>query len=470
MKTKTWMILAAVILSAVGLALAMSVLRSGVAVESATVETGPIRQYIDERAKTRLPETYLITMPYDGRIERIERLELTEGTRVNQGDPVAQIVRRDLELAAAETMAGTKEIAAAIVENADKSIEQIALEQAGKFVASMKAATAVAAARTKSSKADFDYAGFDLSRSRELRRSGAHTEHQLEQSELRRIQSEMEYRQSALIEKATEAIEIATDLVPKMIQQQIAKKKLAEDVLRQQEARALALRQQALLNLERGSMTSPVDGVVLRRHVTNEQPLAAGTVLLEIGQLEDLEIEADLLSLDVVDVKPGAAVEIYGPAIGTTVLTGKVHRVEPAGFTKISSLGVEQQRVRVIIRFDSGELDRLATEGKRKLGVGYRVRVRIVIAEKAEVLIVPRSALFRGTDDGWQVFVVTGGRARIRNVKIGLLNDRSAEVLAERSQGDEVGLSQGDKVVLAPESDLEDGARVKKKAKPKASE
>ncbi|NQU21973.1 MAG: HlyD family efflux transporter periplasmic adaptor subunit [Candidatus Nealsonbacteria bacterium] len=449
MKTKTWIILAAVVLSAVGLTLAIGALQGGVAVESATVETGPIRQYIDERAKTRLPNTYLITMPCDGRIEPIT---LTEGTRVNQGDPVAQVVRRDLELATAEATAGHQEIAAAIVETTDKSVEEITLKQAWEFVTSMRATVAAAAARTKSSKAGYDFAGLDLTRAKQLMRSGAGTEQHLERAELQRIQSEMDYRQSALIETATRAMEIATELLPKMIDKQIAKKKLAEDVLRQQEARADALRQQALLNLERGSMTSPVDGVVLRRRVTNERPLTAGTVLLEIGRPEDLEIEADLLSLDVVDVRQGAIVEIYGPAIGTSALKGKVHRVEPAGFTKISSLGVEQQRVKVIIRFDSGELQRLTAEHNRHLGVGYRVRVRIVTAEKPKALIVPRSALFRGTAGGWQVFAVVDGRAQVRDVKIGLLNDRSAEVLS--------GLSQGDEVVLAPESDLEDGTRV----------
>jgi HlyD family secretion protein len=110
--------------------------------------------------------------------------------------------------------------------------------------------------------------------------------------------------------------------------------------------------------------------------VSNEQFLSAGTPLVETGRLEDLEVEADVLSLDVVDVRPGDPVEIYGPTIGRDPAPGKIERIEPAGFTKISSPGVEQQRVKVIIDIDPEDLVRLRNE--KNLGVGYRVRVRII--------------------------------------------------------------------------------------------
>jgi HlyD family secretion protein len=130
---------------------------------------------------------------------------------------------------------------------------------------------------------------------------------------------------------------------------------------------------------------------------------------------------------------------------------GTVSRIYPAGFTKVSSLGVEQQRVKVIVPFAADELARLRSE--QDLGVGFRVRVRIYTAEKSEALVIPRSALFRGPAGDWQVFVVRDGRARLQTVPVGLLNDRLAEVTAE--------LTSEDIVILAPETSLTDGTPVR---------
>jgi HlyD family secretion protein len=160
-----------------------------------------------------------------------------------------------------------------------------------------------------------------------------------------------------------------------------------------------------------------------------------------------------VLSLDVVGAKQGDPVRIYGPAIGTPDAKGTVARVYPAGFTKVSSLGVEQQRVKVIIHFDAEDLTRLRSE--RDLGVGYRVRVQITTAEKSEALVVPRSALFRGSDGEWRVYAIRDGRATIVPVEIGLFNDKLAEVVE--------GLAERDRVIVAPESGLEPGMRVKEK-------
>jgi HlyD family secretion protein len=197
-------------------------------------------------------------------------------------------------------------------------------------------------------------------------------------------------------------------------------------------------------------MTSPVDGVVLNRLVTSEGHLPAGTKLIEIGRLEELEIEADVLSVDVVGVKPGHQVEIYGPTIGTPSARGTVANIFPAGFSKVSSLGVEQQRVKVIVRFNANELERLRRE--RNLGVSYRVRVKIETAEKSDALVVPRSALFRGPYGVWQLYAMRGGYAEIVDIQVGILNDELAEVTQ--------GLADGALVIPFPDSNLADGQRV----------
>ncbi len=458
MRKKTWLILAGAIIGVVVAWLVVARLYSSVEVEAATAEMGAIREFVDERAKTRLRQTYLITMPYTARIKPIT---LTEGTPVKQGEPVAEVVPEDIELAVAEATAGQREADAAIAENADLGVEQSLLQQAAKVVESMKGMTAAAAAQEEASKASFEYAVNDLNRIRELRKSRARTADELEQATLRRERSAAAYRQSRGMHSAMKWLQLAADLTPQLIRRYIARKKLSAAVLQQRKAGIDARLQKALLDRDRGTMTSPVDGVVLSRALSNEQLVPAGTTLLQIGRLEDLEIEADVLSLHAVKAEQGDKVEIYGPAVGKRRADGKdyaqgiVEKIYPAGFTKISSLGVEQQRVRVIIRISDEDLAWLRRE--RKLGVGYRVRVRIITAEKSSAVVIPRSALFRGTGGQWQVYAVRHGRTQIQDVQVGLINDQSVEITA--------GVSQGEQVVLAPESNLEDGARVRVKPK-----
>ena len=299
-------------------------------------------------------------------------------------------------------------------------------------------------------KAKLTYSERDLARVRRLAVTGARTQDELEKTELAEVQSDVDYKQDQLVHAAMVAVGAATDLMPVMVQQYIDRKKLSGGVLEKEKAEAEAKLQQILQEQDRGTMRSPVDGVVLDRMISNERYLAAGRTLLEIGRLEDLEVEADVLSLDVVAAKVGDRAEIYGPAIGQPPARATVERIYPAGFTKVSSLGVEQQRVKVILRFEPGELTRLLKD--RRLGVGYRVRARIFTADKTQALLIPRSALFRAADNTWQVFAVRDGRARLQTVEVGLMNDEQVEIVR--------GLSENEPVILAPESSLTDGARV----------
>ena len=131
-------------------------------------------------------------------------------------------------------------------------------------------------------------------------------------------------------------------------------------------------------------------------------------------------------------------------------VAANVGSIRPAGFTKISSLGVEQQRVKVILQMESALIRNLVKE--QDMGVGYRVRVRIFTDQNHDVLTIPRTALFRGANGDWHVFVVRGGKATLQAVEVGLLNDDVAEVTQ--------GVAEGETVVLAPESSLEHGVRV----------
>jgi len=153
-------------------------------------------------------------------------------------------------------------------------------------------------------------------------------------------------------------------------------------------------------------------------------------------------VEADFLSEDVAHMKPGMAAEIFGRALADKTVAATIQRIHPSAFEKISSLGVEQQRVTVVFAIARGELP---------LGDQYRVEVRVILDAKADVLLAPEGALFRMAGR-WHVFIVEDGRAALREIETGLRDGRNREVVA--------GLSAGDRVVVHPDSALTDGGRV----------
>ncbi len=406
-----------------------------------------IVQFVDERGVTRLPETYLITTPSVGRVEAVA---LSEGMPVKREQVVARFVPIELELDVRGGETAVERLKASIREAGDTSVEQTAYKQSDHFVKSTEKTVEAAAERKRSGKARLDYAIKELDRIRQLVTRNARTEDDLDRAMLQHVESDADNQQDVLVHAAMLAMQAATNLMPEMVQQYIARKGLTKAVLEKQLAEATVRLEQAELNRRRGTMQSPVDGVVLNRFVTSEGYLPPGTKLLEIGRLEDLEVEADVLSVDVVGVKPGHQVEVYGPAIGASSVRGTVARVFPAGFSKVSSLGVEQQRVKVIVQFNPSDLERLRRE--RDLGVSYRVRVKIEMAEKLDALVVPRSALFRGPYGRWQLYAVRGGHAQVVDIQVGILNDELAEVTE--------GLGEEDLVIPFPDSNLTDGQRV----------
>lgn len=451
-RTTKWLLFGGAIVASAAVVLGMT-LSPGVPVEVARATPGAIRQFIDERGKTRLPETTLLTMPYNGRIESIE---VVEGTPVQKDQVLARVVPLDLELNVRQSSAVVERLEAALTENAFQALEQTALKQADQFVASMESTVQAARARVDSGKARLDYTEKNLARISGLYEKKAVSQDDFERATLDNIQAGVEYRQDKLVYTAMQAAQAATNLLPTMVKQYIERKNLTGAVLEKQRAEAEAQLAEVREAQRRGTMTSPIDGVVLQRAITNERYLAAGTTLLELGRLEDMEVEADVLSVEVVNAYEGCPVEIYGPAIGEPLAHGTIKRIYPAGFTKISSLGVEQQQVKVIVSFDPDDLARLRQQ--RHLGVGYQVRVRIITADRSQVLTVPRSALFRGLDGHRQLYAVQDGRAQMREVQAGLINDEQVEITG--------GLASGDLVIVAPESNLRSGQRVEPKVLP----
>lgn len=192
-------------------------------------------------------------------------------------------------------------------------------------------------------------------------------------------------------------------------------------------------------------LTAPVAGVVLRRHFESARPVQAGEPLIEIGDPAALEVEVDVLSADAVRLREDMRVELLRWG-GERTLPGRVRRIEPGGFTKVSALGVEEQRVWAIVEFTGGR------EQWQRLGEAYRVNARFVLQEREDALRAPASAVFRH-GDGHAVFRIEGRRARLVPVEVGIGGDGWIEILDR--------LREGDRVVVHPDRQLEDGDRVR---------
>jgi HlyD family secretion protein len=193
---------------------------------------------------------------------------------------------------------------------------------------------------------------------------------------------------------------------------------------------------------EQLEVRSPVDGQVLKVMQESEGVVQPGTALLEIGDPAALELVVDVLTADAVAIQPGTPVVIerWG---GTSDLHGRVHRVEPSAFTRVSALGVEEQRVNVLINLDEPREQWVA------LGDGYRVETRIVVWQAPDVLRVPAGAVFRHT--GWAVYAVEHGVVRLRPVEMGHRNGVQVEILS--------GLRPGERVVVYPSDKVVDGVK-----------
>ena len=382
----------------VGGLVAVALWPTSVPVDTAIVARGPLVVTIDEEGRTRVRHRFVVSAPVAGRVLRIE---LEPGDAVTRGDVVARVRAETAPLLDTRTRAEAQ----AAIEGARNAQGQARAEEQG--------------ARTVLAQAERE-----LARARELAKSGLTTPR------------ETDVREAEVL-TAADAVKAAAYAVA-----------VAASELQRVEARLAP--PTADISGRVIGVTSPVDGVILKRLRESETVAPAGDPLLEIGDPRQLEIVSDLLSTDAVRVQPGARamIEQWG---GSRGLEAKVRRVEPSGFTKISALGVEEQRVNVVLDFVD------PAEAWTALGDAYRVEVRIVVWEAGSVLKVPTSALFR-VGDAWAVYVVEGGLAKQTLVEIGRQTGQDAEVRS--------GLVESTPVVVHPSDTLADGARVQPRAAP----
>jgi HlyD family secretion protein len=381
--------------------LAMAFRPQPVMVEIAEVTRGPFEQVIEDDGKTRVRERYVVSAPLAGKLQRIT---------LKAGDAVA----------AGMVLAAIDPSSPALL---DARTERELTERVGAAEASrLRAAATVERAR-----AALDQSRSDLERSRKLAAQGFISAAQLEQAEL---ETQISTRE---LEAARYAGQAAAHDVA------VARAALLQ--VRDETAGKPAGKPSGW----RWEVRTPVAGQVLKVMQESESIVAVGAPLLEVGQPAELEVVVDVLSTDAVQIKPGALARLlrWGRA---EALEGRVRRVEPAAFTKISALGVEEQRVNVVIDLTS------PVEAWQSLGDGYKVDASIIVARQENAIKVPVSALFRDGEQ-WAVFTVASGKAARRAVQLGRRGGMEAVV--------EKGLQPGEKVIVHPGDTVKDGRRVK---------
>lgn len=366
-------------------------------VETATVAEGRFEQVIEEDGQLRLQQRYLVTAPTAA---QLQRPTLKVGDAVKAGDVVAVLAPN----------------APGMIDARTRSVLQ-------QRVGSADAAVAAARANVQRAQAALAQATLEADRSAQLAKDNFIAPSARDQSRLAR-------------EAAAQALKAAQA-------EQAAAGHAAS------EARA-ALGRAEPSGAAQGlwSLKSPVDGRVLKLHKDSSEPVQAGAPLLEIGDTGAMEAVIDVLSGDAPRVAAGAAVQL-STGRNQPPLAGTVARVDPVAFTKTSALGIEEQRVNVTVALKA------PPQELQKLGDGFRVDARITVSAQDSALLVPSAALVR-QGEGWQVFVVEGGKARARAVTF---SDRNADSAWVKD-----GLKAGETVILYPGSGMRDGQPVKSRA------
>lgn len=424
---------------AVALMMFLAFRSPAIAVETAEAERRTIRAFVAEDAKTRLADTYTIDAPFNGTVERAQH---EEGDRLKKGDVVARMKTYDLEQQILSLKARIAQAKAQTVGVDVQKPKEQELEAAELRVQEMRDNLQIARQELSLAKLTYDNAEREFERAQRLYEEGAMSESQYDTRE-NRFRSARERVESARIgvERAEKALAIAQRNAA-TLSDSVDDNEYMRDFYEAEAASLEAQLEQLEEDLAEADMTSPVNGVILEKYVDDRRVVAAGTELLTIGDMDTIEIECDVLSEEISAVREGAPVEITGKALDDEIVKGRVKRIYPAGFQKVSSLGIEQQRVRVIIGFDNEQLG---------LRPGVSVDVRIITDEAKDVIAVPERATFR-RDTRWHVFVLEGGSARLRPVEVGIRNDDWAEIID--------GLDEGETIVAEIRNDLTDGARV----------
>ncbi|WP_373504461.1 efflux RND transporter periplasmic adaptor subunit [Aestuariivirga sp.] len=385
-------LISGLVLLAVAGALAWALWPRPLAVETSVVERRDIEVIVEEEGKTRIRDVFSVSAPIPGQVLRVT---------LHPGD----VVVKDLTI-----VASIRPAAPGLLDARLKRVAEAA-------VASARASVDLAAAEVRQAEAQHVFLQSELTRAEILVKQGTISDRAYEKAKLD-------------VETAGAAVESAKASLT------VRKREL-------ERAEAALIETAATEGPCCTDIRAPVTGRILRVLTESEQVVQAGTALLEIGDPTDLEVTADLLSRDAVMIKPGATAKIVnwgGPPLAATV-----DRIDPSANTKVSALGIEEQRVAVVLSLQGEPAKRAA------LGDGFRVVARITVWKGSNLAAVPIGALFR-VGGNWAAYAVIDGQARLRPLEIGQRNGEFAEVKG--------GLNEGETVILHPSDQMQDGARV----------
>jgi HlyD family secretion protein len=378
------------------IALAFSFMPRPVMVDLIEVRPGPIIVTLDEEGETRVHDVYTLSAPVTGRVQRMDW---------HVGDPVV-----------------ANETVLARIEPGDPSfLDPRSEAQARAAIQAAEAARDLAAAAVTDAEAQYEFARAEYARMQDLIAEGS-----VSQRDLDSAGRDFKARRAGL-DTARAALQVRN------YELELARAQLVSPLDTQVRAE----------DCDCIPITAPVSGRILKIEDRSERVVREGEMLMQIGDPRDLEIVVDYLSMDAVKIEAGQRVIIDNWG-GEKPLEGRVRLVEPFGFLKISALGIEEQRVNVIIDF-------VNDEGWERLGHGYQVESKVVLWEADQVLAVPLTALFR-EGDSWALFIEDGGRATLRHVTTG---QRDGVIVEIRE-----GLEAGDQVVAHPSDRVADGVRI----------
>lgn len=372
-------------------AAALALRAEPVPVELAVAQIAPLSLAIEETGVTRVKDRFVVSAPVAG---SLSRLSFEPGDQIHEGDALAELAP----------------ISSPLLDERAHAEAEARLDASGSALGQAKAQVGRATAAR-------ELADQELARTRQLSDRGALPRQALEQAEFAARMRSEELSSALFAEK------IAKEEL------RIARVALGKDAGAGRERRVEVL--------------APASGQVLRVHQKSAGVVQAGTPLVEVGNPRALELVVDLLTTDAVHVTPGTAASIAG--WGGEPLNGRVSHVEPSGFTRPSALGVDEQRVNVIVALTD------PPERWAPLGDGYRVEARLVLWQSESVLQVPTGAVFR-RGEGWAVFRIRSGVASLVNVQVGHRGERAVEIVS--------GLAKGDAVAVHPGDRVKDGARV----------
>lgn len=368
-----------------------------VLVELLEVKTGPLKVAVSEEAKTRVHDIYVLSAPVTGYLRRIDA-EVGDSVEVSK-TKIAEIEPID------PTFLDTRSEA-----------------QAQAAVQAALAAEALAQAEVKQAEAELDFALQEFKRMRDLQRKNSVSIRELDNAE------------RAYKSRRASLATAQAGLQMREFEHERAKAQLVSP----------ATTQHNHGHCECLTISAPVSGKILKVINKSEGVINAGTPLVEIGDPRDLEIVVELLSFDAVSVEPGQRVIVKNWG-GEKPLEGRVIQIEPIGFTKVSALGIEEQRVNVIVAFQS-EFEKWA-----RLGHGYQLDVDIILWEGNDVLTVPITSLFR-QGEKWALYVANGGTVEKRIVEVGNKNTFDVEIVS--------GLKIGELIIPHPNDQIADGVEV----------